>query len=48
VAGFVVATIALHVAGAGLGTWIRRQAWLRTAVGAFLAAAGAALVALAA
>jgi len=47
VVGFVVATIALHAAGAGLGTWLRSREGVRTAAGLFLSALGAGLLALA-
>lgn len=44
IAGFVAATAALHVLGAGLGQRIRNTEWVRTAVSAAVSAAGAAIL----
>ena len=43
-AGFVLATAGLHVAGSGLGLGLRRLPSLRVAAGAALATAGALMV----
>lgn len=47
VAGFVVATIALHATGALAGGWLRARPGVRAAAGAAVAAAGLGLVAFA-
>ncbi len=44
VAGFLVATVSLHLAGVGLGALVRDRAAARTAIGAATAAAGALLL----
>ncbi|MGD9996457.1 MAG: HupE/UreJ family protein [Ilumatobacteraceae bacterium] len=44
VAGFVVATASLHLAGVGLGLFARRRSATRTAIGTVLLGAGAGLV----
>jgi urease accessory protein len=47
VVGFVVATIVLHAAGVGVGTWLRSRESVRTAAGLLLSVLGAGLLALA-
>lgn len=44
ITGFVAATAALHVLGAGLGRGIRNTEWVRAAVSAAVSAAGAAIL----
>jgi urease accessory protein len=44
VAGFVIATASLHVAGVGVGLFARRRSATRTAIGTVLLGAGAGLV----
>lgn len=48
IAGFVVATAALHAAGVLGGTWLRQRPAVRAALGTLVAAAGAGLLVLAA